>query len=101
MGGGFKAGEGGQVTDVEWRGPGREERHFEVQVGPVAEPGGALIGAAVSFLELTHARRLRQELARTHEKLEAAYEELQSANEELETTNEELHSTVEELETTN
>src|SRR5258708_2467217 len=97
----FKTREPVGVADVEWRGPGREERHYEVQVVPLAEPDGAMIGAAVSFVDLTHARRLRQELERTHAEREAAYEELQSANEELETTNEELHSTVEELETTN
>jgi two-component system CheB/CheR fusion protein len=89
------------VADVKWPVPGREERHFEVQVLPLTEPLGAIIGAAVSFLDLTQARQLQAELARARERLEAAYEELQAANEELETTNEELHSTVEELETTN
>jgi two-component system, chemotaxis family, CheB/CheR fusion protein len=90
-----------KVADVAWPAPGREERHFEVQILPLTEPLGAVIGSAVSFLDLTHARQLQAELARARERLEAAYEELQSANEELETTNEELHSTVEELETTN
>jgi len=90
-----------KVADVAWASPGREQRHFEVQVLPLADAVGAVIGAAVSFLDLTQARQLQAELARAHERLEAAYEELQSANEELETTNEELHSTVEELETTN
>jgi two-component system CheB/CheR fusion protein len=90
-----------KVADVPWRGPGREERHFEVQILPLSDPAGGIIGAAVSFVDLTQARQLRAELDRAHERLEAAYEELQSANEELETTNEELHSTVEELETTN
>jgi two-component system CheB/CheR fusion protein len=90
-----------KVAEVPWRAPGHEERHFEVQILPLAEPAGAIIGAAVSFVDLTQPRQLRAELDRAHERLEAAYEELQSANEELETTNEELHSTVEELETTN
>lgn len=90
-----------KVADVPWPAPGRQERLFEVQILPLADSAGAIIGAAVSFLDLTHARQLQTELARAHERLEAAYEELQSANEELETTNEELHSTVEELETTN
>jgi two-component system CheB/CheR fusion protein len=90
-----------RVSDVEWRGAGRDERHFEVQVVPLIEPDGMVVGTSVSFLDLTHAYELRAELQRAHQKLEAAYEELQSANEELETTNEELHSTVEELETTN
>jgi two-component system CheB/CheR fusion protein len=90
-----------KIEDVVWPAPGRHERHFEVQVLPLVDAGGAILGAAVSFLDLTQARQLQAELARAHERLEAAYEELQSANEELETTNEELHSTVEELETTN
>ena len=90
-----------KIADVSWPALGREQRHFEVQVLPLVDPAGAILGAAVSFLDLTQARQLRAELDRAHERLEAAYEELQSANEELETTNEELHSTVEELETTN
>jgi two-component system, chemotaxis family, CheB/CheR fusion protein len=90
-----------KVADVKWPVPGREERHFEVQVLPLTEPLGAIIGATVSFLDLTQARQLQAELGRARERLETAYEELQSANEELETTNEELQSTVEELETTN
>src|SRR5205807_6636561 len=90
-----------KVADAPWRGPGRQERHFEVQILPLADPAGAVIGGAVSFVDLTQARYLQAERDRVHERLEAAYEELQSANEELETTNEELHSTVEELETTN
>ena len=90
-----------RVADIPWRAPGREERHFEVQILPLSEPAGAIIGAAISFIDLTQPRQLRAELDHAHARLEAAYEELQSANEELETTNEELHSTVEELETTN
>jgi two-component system, chemotaxis family, CheB/CheR fusion protein len=89
------------LQDVEWRGDGAEPRYFDVQVVPLAEGAGALIGASVAFLDLSHARQLRDELERTNQTLESAYEELQSSNEELETTNEELQSTVEELETTN
>ncbi len=75
--------------------------HFEVQVTPLVGGGGALLGVAVTFLDITDARRLQDELEQANRQLETAYEELQSTNEELETTNEELQSTVEELETTN
>jgi two-component system, chemotaxis family, CheB/CheR fusion protein len=91
------------VKDVEWRGPGQdaELRLFELQVTPLLDARETVLGACVSFLDLTQARQLRVELERSNQELETAYEELQSGNEELETTNEELQSTVEELETTN
>jgi two-component system CheB/CheR fusion protein len=55
----------------------------------------------VSYVDVTEAQRLQDELERSKRDLEKAYEELQSTVEELETTNEELQSTNEELETTN
>jgi two-component system CheB/CheR fusion protein len=62
---------------------------------------GALLGAKISFVEVTRYRRLQEELQTSKHELETAYEELQSSNEELETTNEELQSSNEELETAN
>ncbi len=64
-------------------------------------PAARLLGAGVTFLDTTAAKRIADEHERSTRELETAYEELQSTNEELETTNEELQSTVEELETTN
>ena len=72
----------------------------DVVVVPLVEQG-SVIGASISFSDVTMAKRLQEDLQRSKEELETAYEELQSTNEELETTNEELQSTVEELETTN
>jgi two-component system CheB/CheR fusion protein len=89
------------LKEVEWRPVGGEPRVLEIQVLPLAEPVGALLGVSISFLDLTLQHQLRSELQRANEDLETASEELQSANEELETTNEELQSTIEELETTN
>jgi two-component system CheB/CheR fusion protein len=90
------------VKDVEWRGTAdAEQRQLEVQVLPLVDGKGLLLGASIAFVDLTQAHQLRSELERAHQELETAYEELQSSNEELETTNEELQSTVEELETTN
>jgi two-component system CheB/CheR fusion protein len=88
------------VKDVEWHGFGGS-RWLEVQVMPLVETNGALLGAAVAFSDVTRYRQLQEEVERSRQELETAYEELQSTNEELETTNEELQSTVEELETTN
>jgi two-component system CheB/CheR fusion protein len=79
----------GQVTDL------------EVQVDPLINAAGEVLGATVAFHDVTEARRLQDEVEQANRQLETAYEELQSTNEELETTNEELQSTVEELETTN
>jgi two-component system CheB/CheR fusion protein len=90
-----------RVADVDFvRRPG-ETANLEVQVNPLVDADSHLLGVALSFHDVTAARRLRDELERANHELESAYEELQSANEELETTNEELQSTVEELETTN
>ena len=89
------------VRDVEWPTPTGESRWLELQVVPIIDPPIGVLGASVSFSDVTAAKRLQGELEHTHQELEAAYEELQSTNEELETTNEELQSTVEELETTN
>jgi two-component system CheB/CheR fusion protein len=89
------------IPHVEWRPPGEEESHFEVQILPLVDVKGVILGASIAFLDITQSHQLRSQLERAHQELETAYEELQSANEELETTNEELQSTVEELETTN
>ena len=76
-------------------------RYFEVQVTPITDDDGSMLGASVTFVDTTATQRLRLELERTRQEVETAHEELQSSNEELETTNAELQSTVEELETTN
>ena len=74
---------------------------YDVHVAPVTDRGGVLLGTQVSFVDISAAVRLEQELRRANAALEVALEAVQSTNEELETTNEELQSTVEELETTN
>ena len=88
------------VKDITWAVDG-ESRTYDVVVSPLFDDERALLGTRVSFLDVTHARALQDELKHSRQELETAYEELQSTNEELETTNEELQSTVEELETTN
>jgi two-component system CheB/CheR fusion protein len=87
--------------DLPWPTEAGESRYLEVQVVPVSDRNGEVLGAQVTFVDLTRYRRLQEELERSKNELETAYEELQSTNEELETTNEELQSTNEELETTN
>jgi two-component system CheB/CheR fusion protein len=89
------------IKEVEWRPVGGKPRVLEVQLLPLIESGGALLGVGISFLDVTLQHQLRNEIERATQELETASEELQSSNEELETTNEELQSTVEELETTN
>ncbi|MBW6435548.1 PAS domain S-box protein [Actinoplanes hulinensis] len=89
-----------RVSDVEYV-RGSETVHLAVQVSPLSDADGGLLGVNLIFHDVTAARRLQDELEHANQQLEAAYEELQSTNEELETTNEELQSTVEELETSN
>jgi two-component system CheB/CheR fusion protein len=90
-----------RVGAIAWTGGPGELLKLELQILPLADEDGALLGATILFIDLTQAEALKQELERANQELETAYEELQSTNEELETTNEELQSTVEELETTN
>jgi two-component system CheB/CheR fusion protein len=89
------------VKEVAWPPSVIETRYLDVQVQPLYDTGGKLLGASVCFFDVTRFKQLQEELQESNRELETAYEELQSTNEELETTNEELQSTVEELETTN
>ncbi|MEA2603023.1 MAG: two-component system, chemotaxis family, CheB/CheR fusion protein [Acidobacteriota bacterium] len=89
------------LRDVAWHPAGAEPRILEIHILPLTDGAGALLGASVSFLDMTLQHQLHADLGRANQELETAYEELQSSNEELETTNEELQSTIEELETTN
>jgi len=89
------------LREVEWTVGPTETRYLDIQVTPLSDNGGTVLGTNVTFSDVSHPRRLKDELQRSNQELETAYEELQSTNEELETTNEELQSTVEELETTN
>jgi two-component system, chemotaxis family, CheB/CheR fusion protein len=74
---------------------------LDIHLVPVADGAGNGLAVAVTFIDVSLARRLQEELEHSNRDLETAYEELQSTNEELETTNEEFQSTIEELETIN
>ncbi|PSN15574.1 chemotaxis protein CheR [filamentous cyanobacterium CCT1] len=89
------------LSDVAWQNSRGEAVFLEVLVTPLFGEDSAILGASVSFLDVTRFKRLQAELEHSNQELEMAYEELQSTNEELETTNEELQSANEELETTN
>jgi two-component system, chemotaxis family, CheB/CheR fusion protein len=89
-----------KVGRVPWPSNGKDVV-LEVEVAPLLVGGGDVLGALVTFEDVTVEARLDEEHRRSKRQLETAYEELQSTVEELETTNEELHSTNEELETTN
>ena len=87
--------------DLSWPHDSGEGRYLDLDVVPLTDSGGEILGVQLSFSDVSRYRRLQEELERSKNELETAYEELQSSNEELETTNEELQSTNEELETTN
>ncbi len=80
---------------------GGDVQHLDIEVKPLLENGGELLGVLIIFIDVTDDQRLQDDLIHSKQELETAYEELQSTNEELETTNEELQSTNEELQTTN
>src|SRR3954451_2405830 len=88
------------LRDVEWR-SGMDTRFVDIQVAPLISTKAEVVGAAISFADVSRSRVLQQALQESKHEVENAYEELQSTVEELETTNEELQSTNEELETTN
>jgi len=89
------------LEQVHWPGGPADTDCFDVHLGPLFDHTGALLGVAITFMDVSLSQRLHDELRHSNRELETAYEELQSTNEELETTNEELQSTIEELETTN
>jgi two-component system CheB/CheR fusion protein len=92
---------GAWLRDVEWHRSANESLVVDIQLVPLVDARGRMLGTAIMFNDVSRFRRLQDELESANRQLETAYEELQSTNEELETTNEELQSTVEELETTN
>jgi two-component system CheB/CheR fusion protein len=89
------------VRDVEWHLPQGGLIYLDVQVDPLIDNNGFILGTSINFVDVTRYKQLQEELEHSNQELEMAYEELQSTNEELETTNEELQSSNEELETTN
>lgn len=89
------------LRETEWTTSSGDIHSLEIQVSPLLDGNAALLGASISFTDVSRYKRLQEELEHSNQELETAYEEVQSTNEELETTNEELQSTVEELETTN
>jgi two-component system CheB/CheR fusion protein len=89
------------IRAVRLEGRDAAARTLDVQVTPLFDMHGHVLGTSVSFADASRVDELQQQLTRSKQDLETTYEELQSTNEELETTNEELQSTVEELETTN
>src|SRR5712691_5810237 len=89
------------VKDVTSEAHGRDARSLDVQVTPLFDAQGRVLGASITFSDASRVRELQQQLLRSKQDLETTYEELQSTDEELETTNEELQSTNEELETMN
>jgi two-component system CheB/CheR fusion protein len=78
-----------RLTNVEHQLPGGH-LHLDVQVAPLVENGATLLGASITFEDVSERQRLQAEVQRTTQALETANEELQSTNEELETMNEEL-----------
>lgn len=89
------------VNDIVRHQPNGDTQYLDLEIVPLQHNGDVMLGAMITFADVTASHRLQDKLRRTAQDLETAYEELQSANEELETTNEELQSANEELETTN
>ncbi|HEX2808042.1 MAG TPA: CheR family methyltransferase, partial [Kineosporiaceae bacterium] len=89
------------LPGIRWTRPDGVSMVLDVELSPLLDGDGSLLGTAVSYSDQSRREELESELVQVRQRLQAAFEELQSTTEELETTNEELQSTVEELETTN
>ncbi len=89
------------LKEIAFRGTDREATYYDVHLVPLSSPNADTQGVGISFQDVTHYKRLQEELEGSNRELTSAYEEAQSASEELETTNEELQASAEELETTN
>jgi two-component system CheB/CheR fusion protein len=85
------------VRDVEWPGLVGGLTYLDVQVVPMADRDGRLLGASVTFTDVSRYRQLREKVEHANRELETTVEELQSTVEELETTNEELQTINDEL----
>lgn len=90
-----------ELENIERVLPSGKLQYLDVKVVPLPLGGAEILGAGITFTDITRFHLLQEELQHSNQELETANEELQSSNEELETTNEELQSTNEELETTN
>jgi two-component system CheB/CheR fusion protein len=88
-----------EIKSVAWRLDGHE-RVYDIRLAPLSN-SAVRMGTSISYVDVTGAYELQQQLSTSNRELEGAYAELESTVEELETTNEELQSTNEELETTN
>jgi two-component system, chemotaxis family, CheB/CheR fusion protein len=89
------------VGRMRWAPATEVQRSYDVLITPVLADATRLLGASITFTDVTELATLTEQYKDSSHQLETAYEELQSTVEELETTNEELQSTNEELETTN
>ena len=89
------------LSSVERRVADGQAQYFDVVVQPLFDEAHSPLGVSITFLDVTQANRLQDELQRSREVIQTTNEELLSSNEELETTNEELQSSNEELETNN
>ena len=89
------------IQNVIWDVSGKSRQYVDIQINPLEANNGEILGVSISFINVSRAHDLQEELQHANQQLETTNEKLQSTNEELETTNEELQSTNEELETIN
>lgn len=97
----LKEGLPAKIIPVSWKAGDEEQRHFEVQIQPLFDNGLGLLGAGISFSEISKHIFMEKRLEMTNQELATSLEELQATMEEMETTQEELQSSMEESETTN
>jgi two-component system, chemotaxis family, CheB/CheR fusion protein len=90
-----------ELGEVDYTPDHGELRRLQVSVLPLVSNEAVVLGASITFEDVSRYVALHRELEDNRRDLQLAYEELQSTIDELETTNEELQSANEELQTTN
>ncbi|HWK11530.1 MAG TPA: PAS domain-containing protein, partial [Vicinamibacterales bacterium] len=67
-------------------------RFLDIVLVPLYEDDGAVLGARISFSDVTPMKALEEELTHSKQELETAYEELQTMNDELRNRSTELNA---------
>jgi len=60
------------LKDIEWSTGSGETRYLEVQTTPLLDTNGKLLGASISFTDVTRFKRLQEELEHSSQELETA-----------------------------
>ncbi|HEY9879710.1 MAG TPA: CheR family methyltransferase [Leptolyngbyaceae cyanobacterium] len=76
------------LHDIAWLTPQGETVYLDVHITPLLDVSNSLLGASISFTDVTRYKQLQEAMAQSNQKLERVYEELQSTPENRQPNNE-------------